>query len=75
VDGDAILLNTRTNKYFALEKIGARLWELLKDDNTLIAAYQTLLDDYDVEPAELERDILELVAHLMEKSLVELAQE
>jgi hypothetical protein len=75
VDDDAVLLNTRSNQYFALEEVGARLWELLKDGKRLNDAHQSLLAEYEVEPAELERDILELVTHMLENGLVELIQE
>jgi hypothetical protein len=75
VDDDAVLLNTRSNQYFALEEVGARLWTLLKDGKRLNDAHQSLLAEYEVEPAELERDILELVTHMLEIGLVELIQE
>ena len=71
VDGDAVLLNTHTNKYFALEEVGARFWTLLKGGKSLRDAYQILLNEYEVGPAELEQDLLELTQHLLENGLVE----
>ena len=75
VGEDAFLLNTQTNKYYALEEVGARLWGLLKDGNQLKESYRVLLDEYEVDPAQLEQDVLELVSSLMENGLVELDQE
>jgi hypothetical protein len=75
VGQDAFLLNTQTNRYFALEEVGARLWELLKDGNPLRESYQVLLDEYDVAPDELEQHVMELVSSLMENGLVELDEE
>jgi hypothetical protein len=74
VGQDSFLLNTRTNKYFSLEEVGTRLWELLKDGNLLKEAYQIILDEYEVDPAELEQDLLELLDQLMENGLVEIIQ-
>ena len=74
VGQDAFLLNTKTNKYFALEEVGTRLWELLKDGNQLRESYQTLLDEYEVASDQLEQDVLELVNSLLENGLVELDQ-
>jgi hypothetical protein len=74
VGEDAFLLNTRSNKYFALQEVGTRLWALLKDGEGLKDAYQSLLAEYEVEPAQLEYDILELVEHLLENKLVEIVQ-
>lgn len=72
VGEDAFLLNTQTNKYFSLEKVGTRLWELLSQGRSLREAYQRLLKEYEVSPAELESDLLELVNHMMENGLVEI---
>jgi hypothetical protein len=74
VGEDAFLLNTTTNQYYGLEKVGARLWQLLNENNSLRSVHQILLKEYMVEPAELERDLLEVVAHLMENGLVVLVE-
>jgi len=74
VEQDAILLNTRTNKYYALDEVGARLWGLLNEGKQLTDAYQMLLDEYEVKPARLEKDLLELIDHLVENGLVEVAE-
>jgi hypothetical protein len=73
VGEDAFLLNTQTNKYYALQKVGARLWELLNEKKSLRNAYKILLSEYEVDPVQLEQDVLELISHLMESGLVEIA--
>jgi hypothetical protein len=75
VGEDAFLLNTQTNKYFLLEEVGARLWQLLKDGNSLREGYQTLMGEYEIDPAQLERDLLELLEQLQENGLVGIIQE
>ena len=74
VEQDAVLLNTRTNQYYLLDDVGARLWGLLREGKTLRVAYQALLEQYEVEPARLEKDILELIGNLEEQGLVEIVQ-
>ncbi len=74
VEQDAILLNTHTNQYYVLEEVGMRLWELLNQAGGVRGVYQALLDEYEVSSAELERDLLELLGHLMENSLVEMVE-
>ncbi|HUH96917.1 MAG TPA: PqqD family protein [Anaerolineales bacterium] len=73
VGQDAFLLNTRTNRYFALQEVGTRLWTLLKDGTPLKEACQSLRAEYEVQPAQLEQDILELVGQLLDNKLVEIA--
>jgi hypothetical protein len=74
VDEDAVLLNMQTNQYYLLDEVGARLWGLLRDGKSLRESYQTLLDEYEVDPAQLEQDVLELLAKLKEQGLVEILQ-
>lgn len=71
VEEDAVLLNTRTNQYFALSDVGVRLWNLLGEGKSFRTAYESLLDEYEVHGIQLERDLLELVSQLMEHGLVE----
>ena len=72
VEEDAILLNTHTNKYFALDDVGARLWSLLSEGKPLRECHRVLLDEYEIDPAQLEQDILELLEQLRTHDLVEI---
>jgi hypothetical protein len=74
VGEDAFLLNTQTNKYYGLEKVGTRLWELLNEGKSLKDAHQIILKEYEIGPGQLEQDILELANHLLENGLVELVE-
>jgi hypothetical protein len=74
VGEDAFLLNTQTNKYYGLEKVGARLWELLNEGKSLKDAYQNVLSEYEVDPAQLEQDLLDLLERLREHGLVEILE-
>lgn len=74
VEADAVLLNTRTNQYFALEAVASRLWALLKEGKGLREIHQIMRGEYAVQAAELEQDMLELVRQLMESGLVESAE-
>lgn len=73
VGADSFLLNTRTSKYYLLQEVGSHLWSLLSQGKSLRHAYAILLDEYEVDPPELERDLLELLIDLLENGLVEIA--
>ena len=72
---DTFLLNTRTNLYYALDEVGARLWSLLTAKESLRKCCQILLQEYEVEPLVLEQDILALVEDLVKNGLVEVYTE
>jgi hypothetical protein len=74
VGDDAFLLNTKTNKYYGLEQVGARLWQLLTAGKTLKDAHQVLLSEYEVETNQLEQDILELLEDLQKNGIIEIVE-
>jgi hypothetical protein len=74
LEEDAVLLNTKTNRYYALDGAGARMWGLLKEKKPLREAYNTLLDEFEVEPIQLEQDMLDLLGQLMDNGLVEVVK-
>jgi len=53
-----------------LDEVGARIWALLKEHGELQTVFEAMLAEYDVEPRELEKDLLELVERLLEAGLV-----
>ena len=67
---ELIVLDTASERYFGLNEVGAQLWQLLVSDPELAHAHQHLLDQYDVVPADLERDLVTLVARLADEGLV-----
>ena len=72
LDGEAVLLNLHSGKYFGLDSTGTHMWNLLVRHGTLAAAYQTLLDEYDVDEARLKADLLALVNQLAVNGLIQL---
>jgi hypothetical protein len=74
VNQDAVLLNMHTNQYYLLDEVGARLWGLLRDGKSLRESHQEILKEFEVDPAELEQDMLELLEKLKERGLVEFLQ-
>ena len=72
VDQEAVLLNTRSNKYFGLNDVGARFWDELSK-STLRHAYQVLCVEYAINPRRLEKDLLELTNLLVLHGLLEIS--
>jgi len=69
IGGEGVILDLATSTYFGLDEVGVRLWQLLQTNPDLRAACDTLLSEYDVEPDQLEQDLLKLVAQLGEAGL------
>ena len=71
VGDEGVLLNLRTQRYLGLNPVGTRVWTILEHGETIQTAYDTLLREYDVEPAALRLDLDQFIGQLVEHELVE----
>jgi hypothetical protein len=72
LQGESVLLNMGTGRYFGLDEVGTRMWAVLTTAESLQAAYDTLLAEYDADGQRLESDLRNLVEKLVEYGLVEI---
>lgn len=70
LDGEAIILNTESGRYYSLDPVGTRFWLLLTRHGRVEPAYRTLLTEYDVSEQELRTDILDLLDELASHGLL-----
>lgn len=68
--GEAVILNLKSGKYFGLNEVGARIWELLKEQRTPEAILGVLLEEYDVDSEQCQHDLVELLQQLTEQGLI-----
>jgi hypothetical protein len=69
VGGEGVILDLHSATYFGLDGVGVRAWQLLQQNPSLAAAHAQLVEEYEVEPAQLEGDLLKLVDQLREAGL------
>jgi hypothetical protein len=71
LDRESVLLNLETEQYFGLDETGTRMWQLLTASPNIDAAYQELLEEFDVEPELLRANLVELLGRLVESGLLQ----
>ena len=62
------------HRVLGLIAIGARVWTILEPGATIQAAYDALLQDYEVDPSKLRLDLDLFIGQLVEHELVEDAE-
>ena len=70
IPSETVVLDPVSDKYFSLEGVGPRIWELLQGQTTLAAIQATILGEYEVDEATCERDVRSLVEELVANGLV-----
>ena len=75
VQGESVLLNLNSERYFGLDEVGTRMLSVLTTSNSIQTAYEALLEEYDVENEALRRDLADLIDRLVDQGLLEVARE
>ena len=69
--GESVLLNLQSEQYFGLDDVGTQMWQVLTETESIQAAYDLLLAEYQVEPEQLHQDLQDLIEQLVNHGLVE----
>jgi hypothetical protein len=75
VEGESVLLNVNSERYFGLDEVGTRMLSVLTTSNSIQTAYEALLEEYEVEDEKLRNDLADLVDRLVDQGLLEVALE
>ena len=70
VGDETVILDLANGTYYGLDLVGARIWQLMAEGQTLVQVRDVILAEYEVAREDIERDMLALVQALLERQLV-----
>ena len=70
IQGESVILDLRSQRYFGLDDVGTRMWELLAEHREPSEVADAILHEFDVERPEVERDLETLIAELETAELI-----
>jgi hypothetical protein len=71
VDGELVMLDPRSSRYFGLDAIGSRVWELIEQPRSVMALCSALEGEFEVTPEACRDDVLGFLEQLREAELIE----
>ena len=71
LSGESVVLNFDDGMYYSLNEIGARIWALIQSPCKVSDLLATLVNEYDVDTARCESDMISLLQELRGMRLVE----
>lgn len=74
VEQEIVLLNLESEQYYALDDIGARIWELLNDKGETMTVVEQITAEYDVAEADFRQDLATLIMNLHTAGLVSIVE-
>lgn len=72
LDGEIALLHLQRGVYYGLDLVGARIWHLLGAARTVSQVRDTLVEEFDVDVARCERDLLAILQQMADAELVKI---
>ena len=70
VSGETVLLDLQSESYFGLDAVGTRIWQLLQEKGRLQQVFDTMLEEYEVDEKQLQKDLNELLEKLIDEELI-----
>ena len=75
LDGETVLLSIETGKYYNMDPIGSRIWELIKDPMSVSDLIDILLGEFEVDRQQCEAEVLAFLNKLAEDSLIQILED
>jgi len=69
IDGEAILISAEDSMLHSLDEVGTRIWELSDGTNTIRAIVGSICEEFEVEEAQAQNDVVEFVTNLSSDKL------
>jgi len=70
VDGKAVLMSVDNGKYYNMDDIGTRIWTMIETPTAVGAVCDQMVQEFEVERAVCEADVLVLLNKLLENDLI-----
>ncbi|MGH9968591.1 MAG: PqqD family peptide modification chaperone [Pyrinomonadaceae bacterium] len=74
LQGESVILNLNNKCYYGLDEIGTSMLSVLTTSHSIEAAFETLLNNYDVSGEVLRRDLISLIERLVDQGVVEITR-
>jgi len=71
IDGEAVLIDPSNGTVFVLNRLGARIWELLEEPRAADDLARTLESEHPEERVRIAEDVESFLGALFERTLVE----
>lgn len=73
MDGEFVTMSVERGEYFGIGGVGARAWELLEQPLTVAQLCAQLTQEFEVDTATCEADLLGFAQEMFELGLIKLA--
>ena len=70
LDGQTVILDLSSGKYFGLNEVGTRIWALMSEGRSVADIVRILALEFEADTATIERDVRDLLETLKSRNLI-----
>ena len=70
LDGEKVMMNFEKGKYFVMNDIGSRIWDILNTPTSVNKIVLILLSEYDVDQETCEKTVIEFLERVYDEELI-----
>jgi hypothetical protein len=73
LDGQKVMMSIENGKYYNLDKVGSRIWELIEKPQKVQDVVAELLVEYEVDVEQCQADVLTFLEKMAREGLISIA--
>lgn len=70
LNGEIVMMDLEKGRYFSLNSVGSRIWELIEEPVQINKVVDSLLEEYEITRNECEENVLEFLNKLEEAQII-----
>jgi hypothetical protein len=71
MDGETVLLDLSTGRYYTLNRLGSVIWEHCTGQTTIAEIHRVICDQFEVDPERALEDLVSLAGELIQEGLLQ----
>lgn len=75
LNGEAVILSMKNGKYYGLNEVGRRIWNVIKEPANLDEIQARILDEYEVDEETCYREVSSFLQKMLSEGLIEVLDE
>lgn len=72
IDGETIMMSIDNGKYYGLNNVASRIWEIIKDEPVYSEIIEKLLEEYNIDKDQCEEETTVFLESLIEKKIIKI---
>lgn len=75
LNNEKVMINMEKGKYYALNEIGSRIYEMIEDDKSINDIIDNLLNVYDVDRNVCEKSVIKYLSSLYNAGIIYVSED